>query len=1626
MAGPGSPLHQHQHRHRAQWVRLLLGIFQLLLPPFSTQSATPSAQALADIPSVVELWQTEEGEVLLHTQAASEQSTDDLLVDQSSTNRPTAEALYFQPPMLDFGIQQVELPKVEEFFIHNPSWELPVTLVSGLASSRHFHMPSIHGRIIPAGEKILFRIIFLPTEEGRVESSLFINTSTHGILVYQMFGVGVPSSQVAVDDQDHFNAKPVLFPYIQKVQLTHLQENTVNCSLFELHFELSLPLHVYQNLQGFCLLSSNKLVLYVHFSHSAEGCCNELEKIKSYLLEHIFVLFIPVIAESTSGEHNIIMYILNSGTKSLYIKNFHLLSRPEDAVTVKFEPILLKSSATNLTKLASINCNANAVPLSRTNCSSEVNVIKGSLALKIFPALQLTEGYLGCDFSNEMFQVKPERGSGLWTIWFTNNFKFSIPITDIRVPAEAAHVLTLLNFPGPVTLIPGCWHVFSLQLKPGHCIALTTRLLIVTRVGFTFDLPLQFHSAQGQEKTSYGAVQCGIHCYLGAKAAVQWHQSLSLDSSSWKVDSELGLDLWHKWQKLRGAGEDRQKRFAETGLWQRLRGQYSSDLLWPRLILNPNFLLNFSATVSHNRTVKHFVLKNPSDMPVVVQILPVSHYPNPQFALKLLLKWHNLERPSISITTKEFRLIILPESKSSDGYERMELDNGTSVQVLQLTLQPQEIKKVGVEFTPISQSLVKSVILIRNNLTILDMLTVEGFGANEVLKMGGRIPGGGGSLRFKVPESSLMECRHKPKGSELNLTIRRSFKVENIGPLPVTVTSMSINGYRCHGFGFQILECQSFVLDTNSSHDVNILFTPDFTTSWVIRELQILTARGLQFQFTLNVTLPHHMLPLCADLVPALSWEQPFWMITCLFSCSLLVCVVLMAYQHAHYILTEFSQSRPRPCQTSLLLQEERTSINTLGSTTYKLSRASCKAYSDANNSPDKGKGKGALAVGAPAARSQNTPKRSPVTSSHCPRKLKCPAHYSKSKWNVTANTSSGASEEQQQSNGGPFQDAKEQHSCSGIPSFEKPHNKSCSIYPEKAPENVQNTVLECESTSFFAATEPIANGKLEACVLTEKIPTELLLDFEMPEMKGLDYCGPRQLSTPDEYHISEERFKTDESQLASFSSCEDNLQEGTVEKLSENLKIVEKLKPCIPQAKTHIPNLQNPLPPFVTRKSITVEQMMPPDNVKQKRQQEKMEGITTSNKWKGRKTYGKNRKMAVEADQTGCVLTERSQDYNQKGERVQDRPRKGWQYGKRENAKVHTKPGNLVKVMENGHCSNWKAFPGKVHSSESGSDSGSSSGSVRASRGSWGSWSSSSSEGEKDQIMATKLHFVTSAGQRERVFHQACPVYAQPFLYQDPNSWSSSRLVHPSQSAGIDTYSTCDEQPSLLPDRNTCPTFAAVAAGLKKSPGLYTTTNGECLKSIPSANSLEYHPGNGIQINPQQSAVPDYSCLPWAMFTSDYCMFTTFQENDFSSVPEGYLSMQHPFTCSEDQAAAFHDAAHTMTWNVNTTSEARWKPTNYVSSPPYISGTRSLSPMSGLFGSIWTPQSDPYQSYFTMDNSISHAVLNEDPESPCTKEQVSTFDPFGTYMNLDIWNSSSNRSCNSQLSSDSGYYGDV
>uniref|UniRef100_A0A8D2J4P7 Transmembrane 131 like n=1 Tax=Varanus komodoensis TaxID=61221 RepID=A0A8D2J4P7_VARKO len=951
MAGLRYPSQGSGYCRTATAVNLLLGVFQVLLPCFRPGEAQGQA-AIDPIPNVVELWQAEEGELLMPAQVRAVWDGGGWL-RSLSTKMPNGSLIHFHPSILHFGMQLLGLPKAKMLYAYNPSRDRDVIVNSVFTATRHFHVSPVHSRVIPAMGKIYFRVLFLPIEEGSFESSLFINTSSHGVFSYQVFGTGT-SRTISEESRKQLANTYLLLPHINSIQISQA------LVWYTLETNIKLPLRTVWCLKKIklncCFASDDQLLLEISLMVRMENMQHEFVDLRQYLLENLFVVYVAMDKTHTSGRPD-----MNRHYDMLSLQDIKHLSQ-EGTFSVLLEPILLPSSATNFTEVASIVCKGTSCGRGSNHIVNEtMNLLDSTTLPRACLSHPVIEGYFGIDPLATVFHVEPHHSiSASWSLWFTNNFDFSIVLNDVYVSREMKDILKVMNFSDPLTLPPGCWNVFSLKLHINmiyNYLSIKWVLLIIL-------------------------------------VNLLWERSLSLDSSTWSVDSDLAYELHEKWQKIkhneicrRNLGEIIQVAHPKNP------EEESFALSFPHLVTELGLTLNFSAAAPTNSMVKYFTLRNPTSFLVMLQLLPLSFYPDPRAPLSLFSKWFGMNVQSINLTTTEFRLT----EEYASG-------------VLHLKLQPLEAKRVGVVFTPLDYKRVASLILIRNNLTVLDAVYVEGIGARELLKVGGRLPGAGGSLRFKVPESTLMDCRRQLKDGRQILSITKNFKVENVGHLPITVTSMKINGYNCQGYGFEVLNCQDFFLAQNSSREISIVFTPDFTSSWIIRELTLVTAAGVEFHFTLNVTLPHHLLPLCAEVVPGPSWEESFWRLTVLFVSLSLFGVILIAFQQAQYILTEFMKSRQRPNTSSSPLQNNN-SVDIISSETYK---SSCKTFTETYSSSDKGKGKGSLSVSTASSRSQNAAKRSPATYSHSQKKHKCSVYYGKPKSNTATGGSVLAAEDKQ------------------------------------------------------------------------------------------------------------------------------------------------------------------------------------------------------------------------------------------------------------------------------------------------------------------------------------------------------------------------------------------------------------------------------------------------------------------------------------------------------------------------------------------------------------------------------------------------------------------------------------
>ncbi|XP_065592357.1 transmembrane protein 131-like isoform X1 [Cyrtonyx montezumae] len=1409
-------------------MNLLLGVLHVLLSCFHPGEA--QGQAIEPIPGVVKLWQAEEGELLLPAQADSEEDVEKHLQEQSFSAKmpPNGKALHFHPSVLHFGMQFLGMPRAKMLHAYNPSRDREVVVNSVFTATRQFHVSPVHSRVISAMGKISFRVLFLPTEEGNIESFLFINTSSHGVLSYQVFGVGTLTSSPEEPRMPLANAY-LLLPHIQSIQASQTLAGTMNTNLLRVHLECSLPSDAHQQVKSCCSMFDDPMLLEMSLTVRMENAQQDFVEQRQYLLENLFVVYVAMEKTKTSGDFIVDMYILHSGNGRVHIQEIWQLSQ-KDRMLVEFEPILLSSSSTNFTNIASISCKAAFCDGARPYSGDKKNsVVEETTALQACLSCPVMEGYFDVDPSAAMFHIEPHHNiSGFWSIWFTNNFEFSIELNEVYVSRETKNILKILNFAEPLTLSPGCWNVFSLKLDVKDTVTtVLSRICLSTNVGVMFEIPLQIYLTVSKQDLHFEAIaHCDIQCYLGKSdsANLLWQRSLSLDRSAWDVDSELASELYERWQKIRhGEACSRRSTLGSTRLiHQKKPEEVSFAFFLPRLTVEPSLTLSFSATAVKSSVVKHFILRNPSSFPVALQLLPLSYYPDPQASLSLLSKWFGINVQAINFTTTEFRL--MDECSHRNALQEDLISKKCSYELLRLNLQPLETRKVGVIFTPVDYKRVASVILIRNNLTVLDVVSVEGYGARELLKVGGRLPGAGGSLRFKVPEATLMDCRQQLKGSKQILSITKNFKVENIGPLPITISSMKINGYSCQGYGFEVLDCQGFFLAQNSSREIGIVFTPDFTSSWVIRELTLVTAADLEFHFTLNVTLPHHLLPLCADVVPGPSWEESFWRLTVLFVSLSLLGVILIAFQQAQYILAEFMKSRQRPNLSSSSHQNSN-SVDVISSHSYK---GSCKTFMDSYSPSDKGKGKGFLSVGT-SSRSQNAAKRSPATFSHSQKKHKCSVYYSKQKTNTAAGNAIITTDEKQNQIRENQVLASKEDVCTDVDSENWVTlkyvdginvNKNLTL-PEnflgKEEGALKNTVL-VKTTSECSLKED-----LQTCMFPKE--TNLKASENLAELKEQEFCPVKMSKKLPENHLSRSSPQQQPELQEMSRKNSGNDQKVPFGNETENCETLKKQINVKPSTEKKINKGPKEEIVCCTKEEITSSEQE--DAFRRKKPQEKKEGNVPNMSWNRNRTSRKNKKKNVSISTRvpeQSELKHLCNEYERPDLRVNIGIRAWCPQGDEENCKADQKPGNLsVQGETESFYQRSKKKCLEKFCSDSSSDCGSSSGSVRASRGSWGSWSSTSSSDGDKKPMITARHFLPS---RENISQNDFPSETPITLNLSHNICNTSRDMN-----SIPHY------PETL-----CPSFTDIATDPEKNKGLYPAGDLWSPQPICLTNSLNYN----------------------------------------------------------------------------------------------------------------------------------------------------------------------------------------
>jgi len=250
----------------------------------------------------------------------------------------------------------------------------------------------------------------------------------------------------------------------------------------------------------------------------------------------------------------------------------------------------------------------------------------------------------------------------------------------------------------------------------------------------------------------------------------------------------------------------------DTPVIKNLEVPVKAELVWPRLLSHST--VHFPMTAVGNFTIVNLTLTNPSLKPVIVQILPLVIYPDGESFLDFFRE--DLPSPLIEqVETNETLMFSLrdtelftlkPSSPVPKLREQLEEVIGSNIPrfTLSMILKPKMKVRVRLGFLPSDYNLHSSLLIIRNNLTVVEPVVLYGKGAHIDVKVENKSARSEPSL-FDIQPAHLKECsnpRRQKHELSTTLTLKRQFEVLNTGEISFTITNMTINNMPCENRGF--------------------------------------------------------------------------------------------------------------------------------------------------------------------------------------------------------------------------------------------------------------------------------------------------------------------------------------------------------------------------------------------------------------------------------------------------------------------------------------------------------------------------------------------------------------------------------------------------------------------------------------------------------------------------------------------------------------------------------------------------------------------------------------------------------------------------------------------------------
>jgi hypothetical protein len=247
---------------------------------------------------------------------------------------------------------------------------------------------------------------------------------------------------------------------------------------------------------------------------------------------------------------------------------------------------------------------------------------------------------------------------------------------------------------------------------------------------------------------------------------------------------------------------------------------------------------------------------------------------------------------------------------------------------------PSETALLGpIVFRPSNRCIWSSMVLIRNNLSGVELLPVRAYGGRQSIvlleesKPAWKLEFNLGSNVQNVQNNSTMTKQEVPS-SLCSHQLTKEIHVKNSGDLPLQVTKVKISGADCGVDGFTVDNCKGFSLAPSESIRMLISFQADFSSAMVKRDLELVMTTGI-FPIPMTANIPVCMLNQCRkSYLRSAHWK----LLVLLFGALTLLVLVFVRYaphslsadSQDHYIKindrksTIFEENRKGPVSKTL------------------------------------------------------------------------------------------------------------------------------------------------------------------------------------------------------------------------------------------------------------------------------------------------------------------------------------------------------------------------------------------------------------------------------------------------------------------------------------------------------------------------------------------------------------------------------------------------------------------------------------------------------------------------------------------------------------------------------------